>query len=125
MNNVLKALILLPAVLFLSMGLRWLFAPAGVAPDFGLTLETGAGLSSQVGDMTGFFLTLSICMFVAVFSGRRIWYYPAIMLLGITAVARIVAWALHDAALAIDMIIPEVVIAAILVAASRRLPDKD
>ena len=83
MNNVIKVLVVLPAILFLTMGVRWLVAPAGVAPEFGLTLETGLGLSSQVGDMSGFFLTLGICMLLAVITGQRTWYYPAILLLSI------------------------------------------
>lgn len=56
MNKILKVLILLPAILFLVVGLRWLVDPAGVAPSFGLSLSQGLGLSSQVGDMAGFFL---------------------------------------------------------------------
>ena len=88
-NRLLKILVLLPAILFLSMGIRWLVAPAGIAPQFGLTLDHGLGLSSQVGDMAGYFLTLGICMLVAVISGRRDWYYPAILLLSFTAVG---AW---------------------------------
>ena len=59
MNKILKILVLLPAILFLVTGLRWLVAPAGVAPMFGLTLDEGVGLSSQVGDMSAFFLTLA------------------------------------------------------------------
>ena len=39
MNKVLRVLVLLPAILFLVTGLRWLVAPAGVAPMFGLTLD--------------------------------------------------------------------------------------
>ena len=125
MNKVLKVLVLLPALLFLVTGVRWLVAPAGVAPNFGLTLGEGVALSSQVGDMAGFFLTLGSCMLIALISGRRSWYYPAIMLLAITAVGRIVAWLVHDATLALDLIGPEVVISVILLVASRRLPEAD
>ena len=96
MNKVLKLLILLPAIFFIVTGVRWLVAPAGVAPMFGLTLDEGVGLSSQVGDMTGFFLTLGSCILIALISGRRTWYYPAIMLLAITALGRIVAWLVYD-----------------------------
>jgi hypothetical protein len=46
-------------------------------------------------------------------------------MLALTAVFRILAWLLHDAALALDMIIPEVVIASLLLFAASRLPDKD
>ena len=121
-NKILQILVLLSALLFLVTGMRWLVAPAGVAPDFGLTLGEGVALSSQVGDMAGFFLTLGSCMLIALISGRRCWYYPAIMLLSITAVGRVLAWLVHDATLALDLIAPEVIVAIILLIASRRLP---
>jgi len=124
MNKVLKILVLLPAILFLVTGLRWLVAPAGVAPMFGLTLDEGVGLSSQVGDMSAFFLTLASCMLIALISGRRSWYYPAIMLLSITAVGRVLAWLVHDATFALDLIAPEVIVSIILLVASRRLPEE-
>jgi len=115
-------LVLLPAILFVVMGVRWLVAPAGVAPDFGLTLSDGIGLSSQIGNMAGFFLVLGSCMLIALISGQRSWYYPPMMLLAITALGRIVAWLLHDATLAVSQIMTEVVVAIILLLASRRLP---
>lgn len=124
-NRFLKLLVALPAVLFLVTGLRWLLAPAGVAPQFGLTLEEGVGLSSQVGDMSAFFLLLGVCMLTALVSGRRTWYYPPIILLSLTALARIVAWLFHDAALAVDLIAPEIIVSVILLVASRRLPERD
>ena len=121
MNSVSKGLVLVIAVSFLVTGLRWLLAPVGVAPTFGLILDQGVGLSSQVGDMSAFFLTLATCLLIALISGRRSWYYPAIMLLSFTAIGRIVAWLVHDAALALDLIAPEVVVSIILLVASRRL----
>jgi len=124
-NRVLKLLVLLLSILFLVTGLRWLVAPAGVAPQFGLTLDHGVGLSSQVGDMSAFFLLLGICMLTALVSGRRSWYYPPIILLSLTAVGRILAWLLHDAALAVDLIAPEIIVSVILLVASRRLPERD
>lgn len=125
MNRLLKLLVLLPALLFMTMGIRWFVAPAGVAEQLGLTLEYGVGLSCQVGDLGAFFLTLALCMLTALVTGRRIWYYPAIMLLSLAATGRILAWLLHDAALAVDLIAPEVIVAIILLIASRRLPEKD
>jgi len=123
-NRILKILVLLPAVLFLVTGLRWLVAPTGVASNFGLTLDQGVGLSSQVGDMSAFFLTLSSCLLIALISGRRSWYYPAIMLLSLTAIGQIVAWLVHDAALALDLIAPEIIVSIILLIAARRLADE-
>ena len=121
-NTVVKLLVLLAAILFLVMGVRWLVAPAGVAPDFGLTLSDGIGLSSQIGNMAGFFLLLGSCMLIALISRHRSWYYPPMMLLAITALGRTVAWLLHDATLAVSQIMTEVVMAIFLLLASRRLP---
>ena len=106
----------------LFRSLRWLLAPAGVAPEFGLVLSTGVGLSSQIGDMSAFFLTLGVCILMGLITQRAIWYYPPIILLSLTAVGRLLAWLLHDAALAMNLIAPEVIVALILLIASRRLP---
>ena len=122
MKIALRAIVLLCGVLFIVTGLRWLLAPAGVAPEFGLVLSTGVGLSSQIGDMSAFFLTLGVCILMGLTTQRTIWYYPPIILLSLTAVGRVLAWLLHDAALATDLIAPEVIIALILLIASRRLP---
>ena len=121
MNKILKVLVALPAVLFVTMGLRWLVNPASIAPNFGFELATGVGLSSQVGDMSAYFLMLGVCMLTALVSGQRVWYYPPIILLSLTAVGRVIAWLVHDAALAIDKITPEIVVSVILLVASRRL----
>ena len=121
MNIALRAIVLLCGVLFIVTGLRWLLAPAGVAPEFGLALSTGVGLSSQIGDMSAFFLTLGVCILMGLTTRRNIWYYPPMILLSLTAVGRILAWLLHDAALATGLIAPEVIVALILLIASRRL----
>ena len=122
MNIALRAIVLLCGVLFIVTGLRWLLAPVGVAPEFGLVLSSGVGLSSQIGDMSAFFLTLGVCILMGLITQRAIWYYPPIILLSLTAVGRLLAWLLHDAALATDLIAPEVIVALILLIASRRLP---
>jgi hypothetical protein len=123
-NTAIKLLVLLFGILFLVTGLRWLLAPADIAPDFGLALGSGIGLSSQVGDMSAFFLTLGVCMLTGLTTQRSVWYYPPIMLLLLTAVGRVLAWLLHDAALATQLIAPEVIVSLVLLFASRRLPSR-
>ena len=123
-NTAIKLLVLLFGILFLVTGLRWLLAPAGIAPDFGLALGSGIGLSSQVGDMSAFFLTLGVCMLTGLTTQRSVWYYPPIILLSLTAVGRVLAWLIHDAALATQLIAPEVIVSLVLLFASRRLPSR-
>ena len=125
MKTVLKIIVGLPAVLFVVMGLRWLVAPADIAPEFGFVLGDGLGRSSQVGDFAAFFLTLGVCILMALVSGRRLWYYPPAMLLLLAAIGRILAWTLHDATFAGDMIVFEIAVAALLLAASRWLPERE
>ncbi|GIR83325.1 MAG: hypothetical protein CM15mP84_10730 [Cellvibrionales bacterium] len=72
--------------------------------------------------MSAFFLTLGVCILMGLITQRAIWYYPPIILLSFTAVGRLLAWLLHDAALAMNLIAPEVIVALILLIASRRLP---
>ena len=117
-------MVLIPAILFVVTGIRWLVAPAEVAPSFGLTLSEGIGLSSQVGDLASFFITLGSCMLIALITELRSWYYPPMMLLAIAAIGRTIAWLLHDATLAVSQIMVEVTVALILLLASRRLPQE-
>ena len=123
MNRVLQVLVTLSGLLFLGIGLRWLIDPASAAAQLGMPLLDGVGRSTQVGDMMGFFITLGSSILVALVTAKRTWYYPGIMLLGVAAVGRLLAWSMHDAALAVDMIAAEAVIASLLFFASRKLAD--
>ena len=118
-----KVVVVLPGVLFIVMGVRWLVAPAGIAPEFGFVLADGIGRSSQIGDFASFFLTMGVCILLGVVSGRRVWFYPPAMLLLLAATGRVLAWAVHDAAFATDMILFEVGVGALLLVAPRWLPE--
>jgi len=107
--------------MFLLIGLRWLVDPSGAAGQLGMPLLEGVGRSTQIGDFAAFFLTLGVLILLALVTSQRTWYYPAAILLGIAAVGRVLAWAVHDATLALDLIAPEVIIAAVLLLAARRL----
>jgi len=121
MRLILKIPVALIGVLMLSMGLRWLLAPVGIAGELGMPLLEGAGLSTQIGDLSAFFLTIGLCVLLGLSTGRAHWYYPAIMLLSLTALGRILAWLMHDAALSAPAIVVEVVFSIILALAARFL----
>ena len=115
----------LPAILFVIIGVRWLVNPGGIAPDLGLTLETGLGLSSQIGDLAAFFLVAGLTILIALVTGRRTWFYPAAMLLLIAAAGRTVAWAVHGAAFAPQLIVFEIVVALLVLAGAKFLAESD
>lgn len=121
MNKALTVVVGLLGLLFLLIGLRWLVDPTGAAGQLGMPLLDDVGRSTQIGDFAAFFLTLGVLILFALVTSQRIWYYPAAILLGIAAVVRVLAWAVHDATLALDLIAPEVIIAAVLLLAARRL----
>ncbi len=121
MKTLLRVLVMLPAVLFVVMGLRWITDPTGAATALGMTLLDGVGRSSQIGDVGALFLAMGIMMLLALITARRSWFYAPALMLFLVALLRLLAWLLHDAALALDMIIVEVVVAGILLFASSRL----
>lgn len=121
MKTVLRILVTLPAVLFVVMGLRWITDPTGAATMVGMTLMDGVGRSSQIGDFGAFFLAMGIMMLLALITARRTWFYAPALMLALVAVLRILAWLLHGAALALDAIVVEVVVATVLLLASSRL----
>ncbi len=124
-TRLLALIVTLPGLLFVVLGLRWLVDPAGVAPSLGLTLETGFGLSSQVGDLSAFFLVAGLSILIAVVTRRRMWFYPPAMLLLLAATGRVVAWLVHGAAFVPQTIAFEIIIAVVLLTASRYLPQRD
>jgi hypothetical protein len=121
----LTLIVILPALLFVFLGLRWMVDPAGAAPSLGLALETGFGLSSQVADLSAFFLVAGLSTLIAVATRTRSWFYPPVMLLLIAAIGRLVAWIVHGAAFVPQVIVFEVIVAMLLLFASRYLPERD
>lgn len=123
MKKVLRLIVGFIGLLFLSMGLRWLLAPAGIAAELGMPLLDGVGRSTQIGDLSAFFITLGICVLIALSTRNSQWYYPAILLLGLTAFGRVIAWLIHDAALPLQIIAPEIIFSVILLVAARVLKE--
>ena len=118
-RRVLMTLLTLAAILFVTMGLRWLVNPLGIAPDLGLALQSGLGLSSQIGDFSAFFMVLGLTLLAGLVTQQSTWFYPPAMLLLIAAAGRLVAWAAHDAAFATQMIAFEVIVALLALAGAR------
>ena len=121
MKTVLRVLVVLAAITFLVIGLRWAIDPSSAASDLGMTLLSGVGRSSQIGDVGALFLSMGSMILIALTTGQRSWFYAPALMLSLIAVLRILAWLLHGAALTLDMIVVEVVVASLLLLASSRL----
>jgi len=125
MRKILQILVGLPGVLFLFLGIRWLVDPGSAAEALGMPLLEGVGRSTQIGDLAAFFITLSVMIFAGLITGKRTWFYPPVMLLGLAALFRITAWIVHDAALAMHLIVPELVVATLLFFVSAQISEKE
>lgn len=125
MKILLRVLVTLPAILFILMGLRWAVDPTGAATGLGMTLLDGVGRSSQIGDVGALFLSMGMMMLLALITARRNWFYAPALMLTLVAVFRLLAWLVHDAALAMDMIVVEVLVASVLLFAASRLSQEE
>jgi len=125
MNRILRVLVALPGIFFVVMGLRWLVDPAGAAGNMDMELLDGIGRSTQIGDLATFFLALGMMILAGLITSQRRWFHvPALMLLG-AAIFRVLAWLLHDAALAGQLIAVELVVACLLLFAASRLTARE
>jgi hypothetical protein len=117
--------VILLAVLFVVMGLRWAIDPAAAAAALGMSLMDGVGRSAQIGEVGALFLAIGLMILMGLVTAKRIWFYAPVLMLCLAALLRVFAWLLHDAALVMSMIILEIVIATILIVAAPRLAQDD
>jgi len=121
MKTLFRVLVILPAILFIVMGLRWAIDPAGAAAGLGMTLLEGVGRSSQIGDVGALFLSMGAMMLIALITANRAWFFAPALMLTLIAVYRLLAWMFHDAGLAVDSIAVELVVTIVLLFASSKL----
>lgn len=120
MTKLLNALLWVLGLLFVILGLRWLIDPQAAAATLGMALSDGVGRSSQIGDFGAFFFTGGLWVLLGVWRKAPIFLYVSATTLGVAALFRLLAWAVQGAALTVDMIAVEVVIAVILLVAAKR-----
>ena len=120
-NKILRVVTVLPGILFVVIGVGWIIDPASAAAGVGMPLLEGVGRSTQIGDLGSFFLAMGLLILVGVTTLDRAWFYPPMMLLGLAAIFRIVAWLVHGAALAGSMIAVEIIVTALLYVSTIRL----
>lgn len=105
---------------FTLQGLGWLAIPARAAAGLGMPLLDGVARSTQIGDLTSFFVVAGLLMLGGSRPGHaRLLAIPGLML-GVAAIGRILAWALHGAAFATTFIAIEIAVCALLFTASRQ-----
>ncbi|ARN75204.1 arylsulfatase [Oceanicoccus sagamiensis] len=125
MEKVIRGLTIFAGFLFVALGIRWVAEPEAIAAQLGMPLMEGTALNTQIGDMGAFFFAGGLMALIGVFSGKREWFYSAMLLIGSAGVFRVLALLVQDAELPIDKLVVEIVIFSLLLAASKTLTPKN
>lgn len=121
MDKALRILSIIGALPLALIGLRWIFDPSGAAAGLQMTLLEGAGLNSQLGDTTSFFVCMAGFALYGIIKEKRDFLYAATCLLGGVAVFRVLGGLVHDAPTIWLFVVIEVVTSAIWIAHARNM----
>ena len=125
MKNVLRIVAGLLGLFFLINGIQWIVNPASIAEQLGMPLLEGAGLSTQIGDIGSFFITVGVMTLVGVITTTHHWFYAPSMLLLIAAIYRTLSTLIYDAPFAMSAIVVEVVVGLFLIFVGSRISTQD
>jgi len=125
MKNVLRIVAGLVGILFFLNGLQWIISPANVAESLGMPLLEGVGLSTQIGDLGSFFITVGAMTLIGAITTTRHWFYAPSMLLLVAALYRTLSTLLHGAPFVMSAIVFEVSVGLFLIFAGSRIETKD
>ena len=114
MERAIQIFVALPGVLMGIQAIGWLVDPKGAAEGLGMPLLDGVARSTQIGDMTAFFVGLCGMVLLGAIRKNATWLAAAAIMLGGAAIFRTTAWMFHGADLATQFIVPELVLTAIL-----------
>ena len=125
MKNVLRIVAGLVGILFFLNGLQWIISPANVAASLGMPLLEGVGLSTQIGDLGSFFITVGAMTLIGAITTTRHWFYAPSMLLLVAALYRTLSTILYGAPFVMSAIVVEVVVGLFLIFAGSKISIED
>jgi len=125
MKNVLRVIASLVGILFFLNGLQWIISPANVAASSGMPLLDGVGLSTQIGDLGSFFITVGAMTLIGAITTTRHWFYAPSMLLLVAALYRTLSTILYGAPFVMSAIIVEISVGLFLIFAGSRIVTED
>ena len=125
MKNVLRIVAGLVGVLFFLNGLQWIISPVNVAESLGMHLLEGVGLSTQIGDLGSFFITVGAMTLIGAITTTRHWFYAPSMLLLVAALYRTLSTLLYGAPFVMSAIVVEVVVGLFLIFVSSKIAMED
>ena len=125
MKNVLRVIAGIAGTLFFLNGLQWIINPASIADSLGMPLLEGVGLSTQIGDLGSFFITVGAMTLIGAITTTRHWFYAPSMLLLVAALYRALSTILYGAPFVMSAIVVEISVGLFLIFAGSRIATKD
>ena len=125
MKNILRIVAGLIGILFFLNGLQWIISPANVAASLGMPLLEGVGLSTQIGDLGSFFITVGAMTLIGAITTTRHWFYAPSILLLVAALYRTLSTVLYGAPFVMSAILVEVVVGLFLIFAGSEISIED
>ncbi len=119
-STLFRVIAALPGVPLLIIGIGLVIQPGQAVSSLGMPLLEGAALSTQLGDMTAFFLCTTAFIFMGAYHAAPRWLYAGAALLFVVAIARTLAWLMHGAAFSVEPIVVEVISTVWLIVCARR-----
>ena len=90
-----------------------------------MPLLEGVGLSTQIGDLGSFFITVGAMTFIGAITTIRHWFYAPSMLLLVAALYRTLSTLLYGAPFVMSAIVVEVSVGLFLIFTGSRIETKD
>jgi len=112
----------LVGLLFLMLGVRWMFAPAAIAAEQGIELLDSLGYNTARGDIGGLFIGGALLIAVGLIREKAEWLRVLAVVVGCVAFGRVVGMAMEG--FATTSFVPfavELVIIAVMIATARDL----
>ena len=125
MKNVLRIMAGLIGMLFFLNGLQWIISPANVANSLGMPLLEGVGLSTQIGDLGSFFITVGAMTLIGAITTTRHWFHAPSILLLVTALYRILSSILYGAPFVMSAIVVEIGVGLFLIFTGSKIATTD
>ena len=121
-NTFLKGFSMIPRILSALVGLlmalqtiSWITNPGEAAQGLGMVLLEGMGRSTQIGDFSSFFFSVTLFCFLGAYLKQAQWLMAAAIVLGSAALFRTLAWISHGADFATNFIVAEIVMTILLI----------
>lgn len=122
MSLALRSMCGLVGLLFLMLGVRWMFSPEAIAAESGIALLDTLGFNTARGDIGGLFISGAVLVTVGLLRAKAEWLRAMAVMVGCVALGRAVGMLLDGfAGASLTPFVIELIIVAVMLGTARDL----